>query len=194
MPTPKINNQKDILLLLLYSPGVNDGFNEPIEGRTRIVKMLFLFKEEFLQHFKKGTDINEDNFYQFFPWDFGPFSTDVYDDIVFFELRGFIERKNTSQIELPEVVSEVGKWQEKSGIDYNIEYDNYQEDAFYLTKKGKEFVANKLYILLSTKQKESLKIFKSRYINAPLRAILRYVYSNYPDFIAKSKIKKEVLF
>ena len=38
-----INNRKDILLLLLYSPGVTEKYNEPIKGRTRILKMLFIF-------------------------------------------------------------------------------------------------------------------------------------------------------
>jgi hypothetical protein len=34
---------KHILLLLLYSPGNSDHPNEPLVGRTRIIKMLFLF-------------------------------------------------------------------------------------------------------------------------------------------------------
>ena len=40
-----INNRKDILLLLLYSPGVTEQINEPIKGRTRILKILFIFKK-----------------------------------------------------------------------------------------------------------------------------------------------------
>ena len=90
--TPKrIDNRRDILLLLLYSPGVQDETNEPIVGRTRLVKMLFLFKTEAFKHFRGGTALNESEFYQFFPWNFGPFSSQVYDDLTFFTLRGFIE-------------------------------------------------------------------------------------------------------
>src|ERR1700722_14184229 len=87
----KINNRRDILLLLLYAPGATKQVNEPIVGRTRIVKMLFIFKNEVFPHFKKGTEISEENFYEFFAWNFGPFSTQVYDDLTFFGLHGFIE-------------------------------------------------------------------------------------------------------
>jgi len=52
MPDPsRITNRRDILLLLLYSPGVSSQVNEPIAGRTRLVKMLFLFKKELLGQF-----------------------------------------------------------------------------------------------------------------------------------------------
>ena len=38
----KINDRRDILLLFLYSPGKSSEPNQPIMGRTRLVKMLFL--------------------------------------------------------------------------------------------------------------------------------------------------------
>jgi hypothetical protein len=55
----KINNRRDVLLLLLYSPGKRGAINEPIVGRTRLVKMLFLFSKEGLPQYRKGTEINE---------------------------------------------------------------------------------------------------------------------------------------
>ena len=61
-----LNNRKDILLLLLYSPGKTGNPNEPIVGRTRLIKMLFLFKKEALAHFAHGTEISDENFYEFF--------------------------------------------------------------------------------------------------------------------------------
>ena len=75
MTPNRIDNRRDIMLLLLYSPGVQNETNEPIVGRTRLVKMLFLFKTEALKHFRSGTALNESEFYQFFPWNFGPFSS-----------------------------------------------------------------------------------------------------------------------
>jgi len=108
--TAEINNRKDILLLLLYSPGVSKSYNEPIEGKTRLVKMLFLFKTEVLPHFRRGTKITEENFYEFFPWDFGPFSAQVYDDIAFFMLRGFVESSAAEGDGLPESAAEWEKW------------------------------------------------------------------------------------
>ena len=73
MPTAKINNRRDILCSR-FTHGITGLINEPIVGRTRLVKMLFLFRREVLQHFSRGTEITDENFYEFFSWNFGPFS------------------------------------------------------------------------------------------------------------------------
>lgn len=189
----KINNRKDILLLLLYSPGKTDRVNEPIIGRTRIVKMIFLFKEEAFEIFKKGIDINEENFYIFFPWDFGPFSKEVYDDLTFFIYRKFIDQKDAEEEALPESAAEWENWLTLSSPDSSEEnlYE-YDEQIFSLSKKGEEF-ARRLYDQLSTEQKRLLKEFKARTIKVPLRALLKYVYENYENMTSKSKIREEVL-
>jgi len=193
MKSTHIDNRRDILLLLLYSPGLHDQVNEPIVGRTRLVKMLFLFKAEALQHFRVGTKINEDNFYEFFAWNFGPFSTQVYDDLTFFTLRGFIEGEDSSEDALPESAAEWQRWLTSSTVDEDdIEFVSYEEQQYRLTDKGIKFSAS-LYASLSHAQTRLLKQFKERLNRTPLRAILRYVYENYPDQIERSQIKEQVL-
>ena len=188
-----INNRKDILLLLLYSPGVKQEFNEPIKGRTRILKMLFLFKEEALQHFQKNTDINDDNFYKYFAWKFGPFSEQVYDDITFFLLRDFITSQDSEGDILPEAISEERHWQFISGNHFFDDQNGYQEfieEKFLLTNKGKKFTHDNLYCNLSQHQKKLLIAFKKRLNSASLRAILNYVYENYPSMTKKSQLRR----
>lgn len=193
MPNQGINNRKDVLLLLLYSPGRGDEPNEPLVGRTRLVKMLFLFKREVLPHFSKGTEIDEKNFYKFFPWDFGPFSTEVYDDLTFFTLREFIEQAPTDEESLPESAAEWEKWVAQSGVGQQLDDVNpYEEEEFKLTPKGMAFT-KKLFDNLSKSQQQLLKEFKGRLSTAPLRAILKYVYSRYEDMTERSKIVGEVL-
>lgn len=190
----KINNRKDILLLLLYSPGRTDKVNEPIAGRTRLLKMLFLFRAEALEHFRRGTEITEDNFYSFFPWDFGPFSTEVYDDLSFFTLRGFIESSSTTEETLPESAAEWEMWLSAWKPDSSLESisDEYEEEQFQLTEKGMRFAAD-LFSSLATNQKKLLKEFKARMVAVPLRALLRYVYENYPEQTSRSQIREEVI-
>ncbi len=189
----KINNRKDILLLLLYSPGKTADYNEPIIGKTRLIKMLFLFKKEALPHFSRGTDISEDNFYEFFPWSFGPFSSQVYDDLMFFNLRGFIDSSAATQETLPESEEEWDKWLDESGTDEPLqEFDPYEEEKFALTDSGSRFT-EEIYDGLSDSQQRLLKEFKARLSAAPLRAILRYVYKTYPAETSNSTIKEEVL-
>jgi hypothetical protein len=193
MSSQEINNRKDVLLLLLYSPGKGDGPNEPIVGRTRLVKMLFLFKSEVLPHFMRGTEIDEKNFYQFFPWDFGPFSTQVYDDLTFFILSEFIESAPTDEESLPESAAEWEKWMAQSGVSQQLDEVNpYEEEEFKLTPKGAEFT-KRLYDALSKSQQQLLKEFKARLSRAPLRAILKYVYTRYEEMTDRSKITGEIL-
>ena len=190
-----INNRKDILLLLLYSPGVTEEYNEPIKGRTRILKMLFIFKQEVLKYFKKNNDINEDNFYEYFAWNFGPFSSQVYDDITFFLLRGFIVTNDSDGDVLPEAILEERFWQYDSGIqssDIQNGYQEFTEEEFLLTDKGKEFTKEKLYSYLSDSQKNILRNFKRKLNSASLRAIIHYVYKTYPTMSANSQIKSKL--
>ena len=193
MAKPKVDNRKDILLLLLYSPGVEDATNEPIVGRTRIVKMAFLFKKEVLSHFRRGTEITEENFYEFFAWNFGPFSQQVYDDLTFFTLRGFVDVEEAEEQELPESAEEWHEWLSRSGLDEDeTQPEEYHEEFFRLSGKGVEFT-EKLYKTLSNSQKRLLREFKGRLCSTPLRAILRYVYETYEDMTEQSIIKEQVL-
>lgn len=193
-PDMQIDNRRDILLLLLYSPGVKEAPNEPISGRTRLTKALFLFKSEALRYFRKGTSITDTNFYEFFPWNFGPFSRQVYDDISFFQLRGFIEAESTEEETLPESAAE---WEEWLRSPYDAEagdraFSDYEEQSFRLTDKGVQF-AKKLYSLLSSEQKTLLREFKARIVRTSLRALLRYVYEKHPNQIVNSEIRDQVL-
>jgi hypothetical protein len=188
-----VNNRKDIMLLLLYSPGRGPEPNEPIVGKTRLVKMIFLFKKEALAHFRKGTEISEDAFYEFFAWTFGPFSTQVYDDLNFFMLRDFVGSSATAEESLPESAAEWEEWLIRTGVaEPRDELNSYEEEEFKLTPKGAEFTAS-LYDSLSPSQRKLLKEFKARLQQAPLRAMLKYVYETYPEFTVRSKIKEEVL-
>lgn len=189
----KINNRKDLLLLLLYSPILNGGeANQSIVGRTRLVKMLFLFKEEVWQHFKKGIEIKEENFYKFFAWNFGPFSVEVYDDITFFILNGFVEACIAEQELIIESASELEFWESSEGYNSDNNLNEYQEEEFKLTEKGVNFTIQ-LYKELTTNQKELLQQFKSKLSSTPLRSILQYVYKKYPTQITNSIIKDDIL-
>ena len=193
MTKPAIDNRRDILLLLLYSPGRQDLENEPIVGRTRLVKMLFLFKEEILREFRSGTEITEERFYEFFPWRYGPFSRQVYDDLNFFMLRDFIQSSQASEDTLPESLAEWDLW--LSGASGDASEDDlvdYGEEEFTLTHRGRRF-AEALYKQLSAKQRRSLREFKRHMVRTPLRSILKYVYENYPNEIVESDIREQVL-
>lgn len=186
----KINNKKDILLLLLYSPGSTDKINEPIKGRTRLTKMVFLFKEESFSNFIKDIPIKLENFYNFFAWNYGPFSKEVYDDLNFFILNDFIKSELTSEETFPEAAEETQHYIDQYIYDNSDSYE-YQEEEFTLSQKGTSFTS-KLFEQLSNNQKDILRHFKANYVEMPLRALLRYVYKKYPNQTSKSTIKHKI--
>lgn len=193
-----IDNRRDILLLLLYAPGIEGRINEPIEGRTRIVKMLFVFRKEVLEKFRSKSDLSEKDFYEFFAWNFGPFSTQVYDDLTFFQLRGFIDSdRGTREHEfLDESAQEWAAWRNATGLgddDPDNDLLEFTEEAFKLSSKGVSWVEKNLWVALDESQRTMLISFKKKFVSAPLRSILRYVYSEYPEMTAKSTIKDSVL-
>jgi uncharacterized protein len=188
----KIDNRKDLMLLMLYSSGKGEAFNEPIIGRTRLVKMIFLFKEEFWHDFKKGTDLTDDKFYEFRPWHYGPFSKEVYEDLTFFSLRDFIELRPSNEETLIESAEELNYFNEDSGIELDNTMTEYQDEEIKLTPSGVEFT-KELYESLNGNQKTTLKKFKSKLSQMQLRAILFYVYKQYPSQITNSKIKRNIL-
>ncbi len=157
--------------------------------------MLFLFKKEAIKKFKKNTSINEDNFYEFFAWNFGPFSKDVYDDLTFFENIDFVTRSDSESYTSPEDAAEFFEWVSQSDSDFEINevsVDEYKEEIFSLTQKGVDF-SRGLFDGLSGEQKSLLKAFKARINKASLRAVLQYVYENYEQYTEKSKIKDDIL-
>lgn len=192
-------NGKDLLLLLLYVPGSTGRECEPIRGRTRLTKMIFIFEKEIYKKFEFDKLLPEDALPEFQPYKYGPFAKELYFNIEFFQNIDFInvryieyestdEAKTEGEAEAEEFVY----WEEDIIIDEDIT-DMIQIEEFYLTEIGKRYVREKMLPILSQNQLEALEKFKSTLNGISLQKILKYVYNKYPDDSAKSKIKKEIL-
>jgi|SRR6185295_4774874 len=186
----EIKSRKDLLLVLLFSPGKEQIINEPIIGRTKLIKAIFLFNKEIWKKFKGDISMSDDMLYQFFPWNYGPFSKQVYDDITFFILSEFLRVEVTNGELIVEEAAEWSYWLDDSGIE--SEYNEFNEEAFKLTEKGVQF-AESLYKGLTKNQQNLLQEFKSRIQSIPLRALLKYVYTTYPDQTVKSQIVNKIV-
>lgn len=186
---------KHILLLLLYSPGKRNDTNEPVVGRTRMIKMMFLFEKEISEKFFENTDVELVSFPEFYAWHYGPFSKDVYNDIEFFINNNFIKseslKSKMDQVEFEEYEN----WVE----DYALEDEDTilstirNEERFQLTENGIRFVEEKLLPQLTNNQEKILAEFKERINKADLKTIMRYTYLNYSEYTEESKIKDQVL-
>lgn len=181
---------KDLLLAILYCPGVNGKKNEPIIGRTKLTKMMFLFEKEIYKKFFKEIEII--NLPNFEPYHFGPFSKDVFDDLKFFISIGLI---NTSETDIP--IASADKFECEAIIDeeamgewVNATFDCSEEVElqYFLSKKGEQYVEEKLWNRFSEQQQKNLQLFKSKINTITLDALLRYVYNKYPEYTTKSII------
>ena len=82
--------RSDLLLMLLYAPGSSNQkcarTREPIKGKTRLQKEVFLAQKDL-----RSSGIF--TYYPFRPYKYGPYSIELYDDIDFMEYESIITVK-----------------------------------------------------------------------------------------------------
>lgn len=182
-------NGADYLLLLLY---LND--KQPILGAIRLTKMMFLFEKEIAPILKKK-GLDSENLPNFFAYNFGPFSKDVYEQVELFKGIKFIQVTN---INANEEMAEVDDLEEALYIDEmkNRGYALNSDGKYYkyqILSTGERYVVEKIKQNITEKQEEILSAFKRKITSLSPKQILKYVYTKYPDYAENSLIKKEVL-
>jgi len=191
----KATSPKDLILILLYAKGHTGKLCEPVSGRTRLMKMVFLFEKEVMRKLRGGETISSEALPDFTPYSFGPFSSQVFADLEFLVDLGFVRRfesEKGSEV-LPEETYEYAYWQ--AGADPITEEREglRAEERFSLTEIGREFVEQGEAGELTPEQWVLIGEFKARCTKTPLRALLKYLYTKYPKWATKSKIRDEVL-
>ena len=187
-------NGKDLLLAFLYSPGVSSNNNEPIIGRTKLTKMMFLFEKQIYPRFFEDTIQIELPVFE--PYYFGPFSKQLFEDLSFFESIGMIESTMTNiplsaadKVESAVVFDEDDEWADASFDDVSEQY----ELSYALSQNGQKYVAEKVWPSFTQAQTEKLIAFKAQINKISLDSLLRYVYRQYPEEAKKSIIANRYL-
>lgn len=131
-----------------------------IEGRTRLQKMVFLMQKELKKPDQPG-DFGKG--YNFIPYDYGPFSKELYDD-----LDVMVEQDFVDDTEVPlqsgkvKYVYEIKKDGEKL---VNSEAEKW-DDVEAIIQLAQEI--------------------KQEYNNMLLSELIEFVYSEYPDYAERS--------
>jgi len=182
----------DFLLLLLNAYNAT-----PIEGKTRLQKTVFLFEKEVLKKYK----LNKINFgFEFVPYDYGPFSKKLMDFVELFKNLNLIEIKKGQADEenedeeifindLLEVEVEDAEWLE------NFEdIEAVVQPIYKITEKGINYLNKKnIWTNLKEEQQNAIENLKKFCVETPLKIILKYIYTKYPDSAKNSKIKEKIL-
>ena len=145
-------NRMDLLLLLLLADG-NKGPNEPIEGKTRLQKQLFLSQKNLTD------DIKIDKPYSFRPYHYGPYCKDIYSDI--------------------DLLKEDGIIQEDEKTD---NYDGIVR-VFSLTHKGVAEVQATISTPVRQQQFEIIRSVKKKFNGMSVVDLVDYTHKAYADYV-----------
>lgn len=158
-------SKPELIALLLYAPGSTGRIGEPIVGKTRLMKFVFLL----LKEAELSKELEKDT--SFKPYKYGPFDSDVLDSIeALKELDIIEETKPSDRVEPLE--------------DFSEPYDT--NSVYKLTPQGiakVERIVKQLPPDILTK----ISNYKSLYNDKPLVEILHYVYSKFPEFAKLSE-------
>ncbi len=179
-----IENSMDLLLVLLFAPGKR-GEEEPIEGITRLQKLIFLLREG------KGPAelVQQAQEYEYKPYKMGPFSSELNQDIDELKSAGLLSTERLEYL-LPDDGTEseyVEEEREASGRGRH----KVKSSRFKLTDFGQR-VAGDLFKGMSKSERADLEEFKSFFNSISLRQLLIFVYEKYPRYTTNSTIKKQL--
>lgn len=167
----------DLILLLLWAPTHSSRLRNQLQGITRLEKLLFLLDQEE----SVATSVNDP--FVFEPYDLGPYSRQVYEAVEVLEAAGLLREELVfSGRAMDALESRISGIDEPEG----------SERRFYLTEDGVG-VAELLSKSAPLALLQSLSAVKDRFGAVSLQSLIHYVYTNYPAFAERSKIRREVL-
>ena len=166
-----------MVLLLLATPTRWEEATNRINGITRLEKLLFLVDKEC----NYGDALDEP--FVFVPYHYGPYSKEVYEAVELLEEAGLIiEQRGFTD-------SELDRAEELfySGVATEISY----ERQFILTDDGRSVAS---YLFRNHPQLEAeISRIKDTYAGLSLQTLIYHVYTEYPDYAAKSVIRDKIV-
>lgn len=186
-PDPlRVESAMDLLILLLYARGKNGTYAEPIDGITRLQKLLFLLQQDV----GPKRLVTEAAAYEYEPYKMGPYSKQLRSDLEELESAGIVVTKR-----LRDWLSDDGDGVPEKGADFDSptwKTKRVESYRFSLSRELGEKIGKNLWDNLAPKNREKLAAFKAFYNSLSLRQLLIFTYEKYPQFTEASTIKKQL--
>jgi uncharacterized protein YwgA len=176
-----------LLMMLLAAEGAQKQPAEPVQGTTRLQKLLFLVENEA----RVKPDVGKD--YDFEAWKFGPVSKELYDDLEKLENLGFLESEPVASASSTEVDEYGLSFDDLMGDERTESEKSLEERNYRLSPKGLEWLRQKVDLNRVNPTFEKIRRVKSQYGGLSLQDLLYYVYTKYPDMTSASEIRGKVL-
>ncbi|ATW87035.1 PadR family transcriptional regulator [Halohasta litchfieldiae] len=132
---------------------------DQIEGRTRLQKLVFLMEQELEDDSTASLDSSD---YNFIPYDYGPFSKELYDDLDSLEDAGLINME------------------EEDMADGKVKY------SYRLTEEGQSWVQYQLADKSAATAHSLAEDLASEYNGMLLSELIDEVYAEYPEYAKNS--------
>jgi uncharacterized protein YwgA len=147
----KLTHQQLLPLAILYAA---DG--SEVQGKTRMTKLTFLAEDRLA---KEDVDMSEEVDFSFYPYDYGPFSKELLEELERFEENGIIE------------VSETNTFRNKR-VDYALTPPAERELRNWKQSGDSEL----------TKIFEAAEEVVEDFNTMSIRSLLDYIYEKYPQY------------
>ncbi len=166
----------DLLLVLLYAPGKSRRTGEPVEGITRLQKLIFLL----LQGRGPGAAVEHAQGLGYRPYKMGPYSSELGVMLDELELAGIVHTERLRYL-LPDD-------RDETESDPRV----IESKRFSLTSDFGATVAKDVWDSLDEEFRDQLTEFKSFFNSLTLRQLLVYTYEEFPQFARESTIKTQL--
>ena len=182
-----VTNSMDLLITLLYTPD-REGIPEPIEGITRLQKLLFLLQQRGKYTSRDLVDLAEE--YQYEAYKMGPYAKRLNQDLEELESAGIVVTERLDYW-LPDDMD--GPAEEDAIFDSPIPpRKRVQSSRFVLSKDLGLRVGQELWKSLTPKQRTELSDFKHFFNSLSLRQLLIFTYEKFPEYTSESTIKEHL--
>ena len=175
-------DETDRLLLLLHAPGGKGEKMEPVEGITRLQKLVFLLEED-----DPAKVVADAERFGFRAYKMGPYSEDLRSTVEDLVSGGIIETERLSYL-IPDDTDLAGERYDL-GDDWSRSVRRVESLRYRLSDDLGQKVGNGLWERLTPKQKKDLSEFKSFFNSLTLRQLLVYTYERHPEYTGESTIR-----
>ncbi len=172
----------DLLIALLAVPGSTDEPGEAIHGITRLEKLVFLVLKE------GDLEPSIDTPFNYKPYDYGPYSTQVLKEV---ETLNTVDLIKIEKVPFRSIKEVIDKEAAMFDMDDDREFERVLE-IYRITQKGLRVWEGVVRDKFSKEEIETISRIKRQYNSMDLDQLLRTVYERFPKYTTESKIIKEI--
>ena len=181
----RVENSMDLLITLLYAPG-KTCVAEPVEGITRLQKLMFLLQQE--EKFSPKDLVALAKEYEYEAYKMGPYARRLNQDLEELESAGIVVTER-----LDYWLSDDMDSPPEGGVHFDSPASSkkrIQSSKFRLSDDLGHPIGEELWESLTEKQREELSEFKEFFNSLSLRQLLIFTYERFPKYTSESTIKE----